>query len=338
VIAFDQHMLVSILEALGPVQVEGQPDPIGAGNVIAFMRASKAPPAGQPLPQDWSNKAFMDTLARGMLAKLYAGGDIDWEKMGQTLYEGLNQHHLLLRLDDPRLTPALARQGWDGAVRYGGGDFVMAVDANVGFNKTNAVVQTSLAYDVDLTDLTQPVGTLMIAHENHASPDVPCVHWGGERLEGQREYPIDACYWNYMRVYLPAGAELLDATPQDVAEEWMILGHGVHGPVDTLDEELDGLQGFGTLMVVPGGRSTITSFHFQLPGQVLAAEGDQRIYHLRVKKQPGTLAVPIIIRIHLPNGATLQTPVPGSIVDGNHLYLETALQTDLDLEVRFMLK
>jgi hypothetical protein len=337
VIAFDQHMLVSVLDALGPVQVEGEPDPIGAGNVIAFMRASKAPPAGQPLPQDWSNKAFMDKLAHGMLARLYAGG-LDWEKMGRTLYQGLDQHHLLLRLDDAGLTPAMVRHGWDGAVRYAGGDFLMAVDANVGFNKTNAVVEASLAYDLDLTDLANPLGTLTITHDNHASPDVPCVHWGGERLEGQREYPIDACYWNYMRVYLPAGAELLDATAQDVPEEWMILGHGVHGPVDTLDEELDGLQGFGTLIVVPGGGSSLASFKYHLPAGVLIREGERLTYRLKVEKQPGTEAVPIIVRLHLPNGASVEASRPQALIEGNHLYLGTDLRTDLFLEVRFLLK
>jgi hypothetical protein len=258
--------------------------------------------------------------------------------MGITLFQGLNQHHLLLQLDDPALTPVVARHGWDGAVRYDGGDFLMVMDTNVGFNKTNAVVQSSLAYDVDLTDPANPVGSLTVTHQNNARADVPCVHWGGERLPDEKEYPINACYWNYMRVYVPAGAELLEATPQYVPEEWMLLGRGVDGPVDVLDEALDGLQGFGTLMVVPGGESQLASFEYRLPGDVLARDGERTTYHLKVEKQPGTLAVPVIIRLHLPNGAALESSVPAATMDGNHLYFETTLTTDLELTVSFHLE
>jgi hypothetical protein len=130
---------------------------------------------------------------------------------------------------------------------------------------------------------------------------------------------------------------LSDATPQDVPEEWMVLGHGVHGPVDTLDEELDGLQGFGTLMVVPGGGSSLTSFKYGLPAGVLVRDGERLTYRLKVEKQPGTDAVPIIVRLHLPNGAIVshpdrrpprrESPLPG-----------TDLRTDLFLELRFLLK
>jgi len=65
----------------------------------------------------------------------------------------LNEHHLLLKFDGPSMTDILARHRWDGTVRPKKGDFLMAVDTNVGFNKTNAVVTSTMVYDVDLTKL-----------------------------------------------------------------------------------------------------------------------------------------------------------------------------------------
>ena len=143
--------------------------PVDAGNVIAFMRSSKSPPAGQPLPAGWSRKGFMDRIARALLVKIFEGQDISWEKMGSVLFQDLGQEHLLLQFDDPAMTQVIARRGWDGALRYEGGDFLMAVDTNIGFNKTNAVVDTALTYDVDLSDLTQPAATLTVTHHNNAS-------------------------------------------------------------------------------------------------------------------------------------------------------------------------
>ena len=232
----------------------------------------------------------------------------------------------------------MARYGWDGALNYKGGDYLMVVDSNIGFNKTNAVVDSSLSYDIDLTDLADPAGTLTVTHHNGASANMACAQWGGQRLEGEENYPINACYWNYLRVYLPAGTQLLDATPQTIPAEWMISNQGVNGQVDKLDEEIDGLQAFGTLMVVPGGDSLITSFHFRLPGLVLAGDGHQVTYRLKVKKQPGTIAVPLTIRIHVPNGATVKSVYPDAVVEENHILLETTLRTDLNVEVNLLLK
>ena len=335
VIAFDQHLLVTLLEATGPIQLDGERQSIDARNVIAFMRASKSPPEGQPLPADWKRKGFMDRIAKALLVKLFEGREFSWEQMGSVLLQGLDQGHLLLQFDDPELTAVLARRGWDGALNDPGGDFLTVVDANIGFDKTNAVVETALIYDVDLENLDRPVGALTITHQNHASSGVECLQWGTERPAGEENYPIDDCYWNYMRVYVPSGATLLDATPQHVPDEWMVWSDGLDAPVDQLDEELEGLQGFGTLMVVPGGSTQLNNFRYQLPEGALTGDGKQTRYRLQVKKQPGTIAIPLTIRIHLPAGAVLESASLPGLRQGSDMLIETDLSTDADLEVVF---
>ena len=49
----------------------------------------------------------------------------------------------------------------------------------------------------------------------------------------------------------------------------MILGQTVPPQVDILDEKIEGIRGFGTLKVVPGGESLATSFRFALPASVI---------------------------------------------------------------------
>jgi hypothetical protein len=105
-----------------------------------------------------------------------------------------------------------------------------------------------------------------------------------------------------------------------------------------LDEELNGLQGLGTLMVVPGGGSSLNSFRYHLPQGIVVRDGERLTYRLKVEKQPGTVAVPIIIRLHLPNGATVESSRPKAVLEGNHLYLATDLRTDLVLDLSFRLK
>jgi hypothetical protein len=60
------------------------------------------------------------------------------------------------------------------------------------------------------------------------------------------------------------------------------------------------------------------------------------VYHLKIQKQPGTLGVPITIRLHLPNGATIQAIPPGATVQDQNILLQTTLVTDLELEFSFL--
>lgn len=336
VIAFDQQMLVEILSVLGPIELENAPYPIGPDNIISYMRLGKTRPEKDLDDPDWTSKDFINDISDVLLAKIFAG-DVQWEKLADVLINTLDEHHLLLQLDNPSLASLLARQGWDGAVRAGKGDFLMVVDSNIGFNKTNAVIQTRLAYDVDLTDLARPVGNLTVFHQNNSDNKVPCIQWGGITLEGQESYPVDRCYWDYMRVYTAAGTSLHAAIPQAIPADWMIRRQAVPAQVDILDEEIDGVQGFGVLKVVPGGQSVATNFEFILPVHIVKTQIDSRnsVYSLRIQKQPGTLAVPAKIRIHIPNNAIIQSVPPGAIIQGSNILIETNLKEDCEIEIVF---
>jgi hypothetical protein len=213
----------------------------------------------------------------------------------------------------------------------------MVVDSNVGFNKTNAVVESSLSYDIDLTKPLSPIGSLVVSHKNNANA-ISCKHWEKVREPGEKDYPITDCYWDYLRIYTLADTELLGATVQTVPAEWTILGQTVPPQVDILDEKIEGIRGFGTLKVVPGGESLATSFRFGLPASVVSqSDTGQMVYRLKIQKQPGTQRVAITVRVHLPNGATIQTVPPGAVVQGQNILLETALVTDLELEFIFLI-
>lgn len=336
VIAFDQQMLVEVLSVVGPLALDGVPYPIDSSNVIAYMRSAKTPTAEELASPDWSNKAFIEKIAGAIFAKIF-NGDVQWEALSSVLLRVLNERHLLLQLDNPTITSSiLARHNWDGAIHPEDGDFLMVVDTNVGFNKTNAVVEEILVYDVDLTQPFSPTSSLTVVHKNRSVGVASCKHWGKVRAIGEKDYPITDCYWNYLRVYT-AGASLLDATPQSVPADWMILNQSPPVQVDILDEEIDGIQVFGTLQVVPGGQSLATSFEFSLPPGILEkhSETGLLVYRLKVKKQPGTLAVPITIRVHLSNDASIETAPSGAIIQDHNVLYQTDLRTDLEFEVVF---
>lgn len=337
VIAFDQRFLVMLLGALGPLEVDGAPYPITSGNVIEYMRSAKSPPAGEPVPQDWYRKTFIEDIAGAILRELVGGGNKDWRGLAATLIRTLDERHLLMRFNDPAIASLLAEQDWDNAVRPFDGDFLMTTDSNIGYNKTNALVDVSLSYAVDLTDLSAPKGALVLIHRNNASSDMKCVHFDTSLLPEDYMYPMDRCYWNYLRVYKQTGVELVDASPHEIPAEMILLNKRVPARVDLLDEGIDGVQGFGTLLVVPGGQSLSTGFEFSLPDSVISQEDgtDRFTYRLKVQKQPGRLADPLTIRIHLPNQSQVEKVNMEALIQGQDILIETNLQTDVYLEVVF---
>lgn len=341
VIAIDQHLVVMVLAALGPVQVDGAPYPITAENVIAYMRAAKIPPPLEARPEDWHRKAFINKIAEAVLHRLLEEGDVPWNVLSTTLLRALDERHLLLQFDDPALTQVLARRGWDGAVAPGPADFLMVVNSNVGYTKSNAVLETRFTYEVDLTDLTAPRGMLVLAQTNNAPAYVPCLP--GRHLTpniGDLSYPTELCYWGYIRVYKPEGTKLLAATPHAIPAAQTVLGKDVPARVDPLsNDEIENIQAFGTLVLVPGGQSVVTNFDFALPAHVLSRGPDSKqvVYRLKVQKQPGTLAVPLTIRLKLPaNAAVLSAPEDATRQE-NSLVLVTDLRKDVSMELIFVI-
>jgi hypothetical protein len=340
VIAFDQQFLVLLLRALGPLNVDGAPYPVTSDNVIEFMRSAKEPPAGSTSLDGWYRKEFIGDIADAILEELFGGQQNDWRSLAVVLVQALDERHLLLQFDDPVVESLLTRRNWDNAVRPFDGDFLMTTDSNIGFNKTNALVEIGLSYDVDLTDLSAPTASLVITHVNNSNTGVQCLHFDEGQAPEDYYYPMNRCYWNYLRVYKQAGVNLEDASPHEIPAEWILLEERVPARVDVLDEEIAGVQGFGTLLVVPGGQSLSTGFDFALPPSVVLGEDStgRRTYRLKIQKQPGTLAHPLVIRVHLPVHAQVDAVNLDALVQDENLLIETDLRTDVYLEVVFYVK
>jgi hypothetical protein len=369
VLAIDQEFIRMLLLAVGPVRIEAVPEPISADNVIAFMRQERDQSQEERQNQeDWfgQRKDFIGPLAQALLDKIQSDPAVSMRSVVEMAFRALDQRHLLVQVDDPQLAHLLAQRGWDGAMRPGEGDYLMVVDSNLGFNKVNAVVKTEIEYAVDLTDLQVPSSHLKVIHRNLADrkgvdPNgVTLVQYlnrlslstvGNEQARLCRHDPydtgdyqdlIDRCYWNYLRVYVPEGVSLLDASPDAIPGEWMHLGEPVPPRVDHLtndgavDQKPPGLDAFGTLVVVPRGEQRVTGFEFALPSEMVTqVSPGEWIYRLVVQKQPGTLAIPIHLQIQLPPGAQILSANPNGDQKGDLWRVELNMQTDLQIEIRF---
>jgi len=344
VFAIDQHVLVSLLELTGPVYIPEIEKAVSSENILEIMRAQKIPPSKEDRDPEWHRKQFMKPIASAVLDKLLSGKGFSWKKALGSIVTLLDERHILLQLDDPVLTEVLVERNWDGAVRNPGGDFLLLVDSNVGINKANAVLDGRFSYDLDLTDLSAPVSSLVVFHKNYAQGEMGefCSQRPRrdpeKRFDVAKWYPIDRCYYNYLRVYLPADAILLDASPHAVTREDMIyLDQDIPARVDILDEKIEDVSAFGTLLFVRMGASLETGFRFKLPASILQPGPDPRtlIYRLKIQKQAGIISAPVTLRVHLPNGAKVQSVSPEGIQEGENILFNLELREDIEVEIIF---
>jgi hypothetical protein len=227
----------------------------------------------------------------------------DLLRLGRALVQALNERHLLVYLEDEEPSTWLSEVGWDGAMRAAEGDYLYVVDTNVGFNKVNALVQEHLEYAVDLSDLDRPRAVLRVRHQHTLDrPGAVCEH--RPRYDETYKDMMERCYWDYLRVYTVPGSQLTNATPHEVPGEALLSGRPSPAEVRVGPHE-QGRNVFATLILVHPRETLETRFEYALPQQVLRRTKEGVEYTLLAQRQPGTRALPVDVRLLLPEGAAL---------------------------------
>jgi hypothetical protein len=351
VIAVDQHVLVDLLKIVGPLNVPGVDIPISSENVLGYMRFAKVydPPPGISW-REWDRKQFIGRLSEPLVKKLLSVDNQTWLPLAHGLIQLLDEKHILLHFNDPEMSSLIAKRGWDGAVRVEpNSDYLMVVDSNVGFNKTNALMQSQYEYTVNLDDPLNPTGNLTVTLTNNSqdSSDAnpACIQAGGDIRDlplDQRKYILNDCYWTYLRVYSPAQSQLISSTPHEIPQKWPIREQIIPAHTDILEENIIGAHAFGMLMVVPIGQTLQTNYSYQLPAMVVSnrvGSNSTFNYRLKIQKQPGTQAIPFTFHLILaPGMSVINTSVGSQLVKQSQTewIFNGKLNEDLVIEVNFI--
>jgi hypothetical protein len=337
VIAIDQKGVQTLFGALGPIEVEAGRPPVDASNLVEYMRAGWSPPAGAVDFGAWitSRKDFINKLMNAALARVQASPeDVDWQAVGRAALQALAERDVLVWIDDASVSPLLSRLGWDGAVKQVAGDYWMVVDANLGFNKVNAVVDSSIAYTLTL----QPDGSAdaeMTIHYRHAgAPAAGCVHQIEYSLALSYEALVQSCYWDYVRLYVPQQAQLRAMSSHSVPAEYLVGKRAFAG--DAFVEQELGKTVFSTLFVLERGSALDVNVSYSLPSPISWDANGGR-YSLTVQKQPGAKSYPVTVALKWPAGYALsESSLPPSESSSDSAEFSFMLETDRDLSVAWV--
>jgi hypothetical protein len=206
VIAFDQGLVTRLLDLVGPLNLKDGSAPLTAQNVEARMveEKMKAIVEGRPLDR----KDFLAVMAPALVERMYAVRGQQVTALASLIAQSMREGHLQVYVNEPAAEALVTRAGLDNAVNPGAGDFVMPVDANLGYSKNDPYITRALRYTVNLTDLAVPTAEVNLQYTHTQAGTEPC-HMGvshSQTASDRGSYYFSRCYWDYLRVFVPAGS------------------------------------------------------------------------------------------------------------------------------------
>lgn len=325
VVLITPEVALSVVDVLQPLVLDDG-TPITRQNLLGFLRDSFARPRDVDLEVWYRNrKEIYNRLATTLLARLTTG--IPDPRLLPTAIRLLEEKQLLIYARDSALQAALEARGWAGAMTPPTGDYLMLVESNVGFSKANALVDASLAYEVDLRPRFYTAKlTVTFAHRGVANipSDDQCVQYTGYAFFENLTYEAvsDRCYYAYLRAYVPYISDVIRGDLTDIPGVAMDDGQPRSGALRT--ERRDPFTVFSWPVLSRPKTITAREISYFLPSSVV--QGD--VYRLDVQKQPGTGATPLRVTIHLPPSAKLAESPATPTLENNTVIIETTLSRD----------
>ncbi len=265
IFAMDTKFLVSLIRVLGPVTVGGMTykadniDICGCPQVIYELEYF----AGRPSNVIRSGrKDIIGVLMQGILDKVLTAKKDKWPDLIQTSLDMLNQKHTLLYFHDPKAQAAVEQVNFAGVIKEYDGDYFHLNDANFAGAKVNLYLEQTVSQKVDISSDGTITKTVTITYKNPRRGD----NCELERTEG---VCLSGTYRDWLRIYVPKGSKLLEATGS------------INDPVTSEDLGKTVFEGF---IAISPQASTKVTYKYTLPFKY----DKNKPYKLLIQKQPGT--------------------------------------------------
>lgn len=340
VIAIDQQFMSLLVAATGPVQIPGDETTITAENTVQSFRNAFNIREGQTV-MDWlqNRKAFLLTFATAILNKVQADfGSVDPVAFVKNMHQALNSRHLQLYMVDVSETAVLDQLNWDGRLENPPGqDFLLVLDSNMGYNKSNMFVQRSYTYDVTLNPTGTSDASLTVQYNYTKAPEDTAVCEQGISYANAPNYQqiADRCYFNFLRIYTPANTTLTEATSHQVPGEALMSLTTWQGAATT-STEFASYTTFTNFFMLPRGERLSTAYQYRLPPNIIQQENETEfVYTLWLRKQAGASTEPVQINVTLPTGGTLLRTESSSTVTIKNVtnIVEISLKLEADTQI-----
>jgi hypothetical protein len=303
VFTIDLNAVKQLVGALGALDVPGADEPITSDNieqqVIHFwetpVEAETTIASGMNMEWFGQRKDFIPAIARTALDRIQ-GGEVDYGALLAAAQTAMDERSIQIWVNNPQVQSVIVDARWDGGLHpLPGADFLAVIDTNMGYNKADAAIERTLAYTVTWPEgPEQPALATVTINYTHpiTTPDPGCDQ--SPRYGTSYADMIDRCYFDYVRVFAPAGSELIGAG--GVEGESIISRRGERGTHE-----------FAGFFVLPPASEQQVSFTYRLPAGITPDS-----YRLLFQRQSGTQPLPLTLNV---DGAAQATTVSEGWLD-----------------------
>ncbi|MDD5031966.1 MAG: DUF4012 domain-containing protein [Patescibacteria group bacterium] len=306
IVAITPKFVVDLLAITGPISESGEEyNKDNFQELLQYKVEAGYVELGIP---SWQRKEVIGELVKELKIKLFDLPFFSWRQILEAVEKNILEKNILIYLKDETAEKLVKDFGGAGEIKETGGDYLMAVDANLAALKTDAVMNRNINYKLEQKD----DGLLAKLKINYA-------HNGGFDWRTTR-------YRTYTRVYVPEGARLVgikvDGEDKNINE------------VDIANEF--GKTVFGVFISIEPGEIGSLDFTYELPAG-LGESVKSGNYNLYVQKQPGNKVENLIVDLRFKNKVKSYNPVGFSAekVGSDGIRWKTDLRTDKGFEVKF---
>ncbi|MDP3296859.1 MAG: DUF4012 domain-containing protein, partial [Thermodesulfovibrionia bacterium] len=310
VIAITPEIISSLLKIVGPLTVGQQT--FTAQNLVDLLEWQVEVAYAQQGIAKQERKGIISGLAYKLMENLHNVPLERWPGIIHEIKQDLDEKHILIYSNSDSLQAFLEARNWAGRLALFGGDYLMAIDANLAALKTDLVMKRQMTYELVKKNNGDLIATAKIYYTNQGES----INWRTTR------------YRTYTRLYVPLNSVLMSSRGAMIKEK-----DARPGEVD-IGEEL-GKTFFGVFIAIEPGETKVLEFQYKLPRAIQNLLA-QNAYQLLIQKQAGVQERDLTISLNL--GKKIQGWYPTGFnvkANQNNVVWRTKLRADQLFGVRF---
>lgn len=255
VIALTPKVIERLLEITGPIEMGEYGQTINAENFIEATQFEVELDYDKKLNKP---KQFLADLFPKLLERLSTLNLEDWYGVLKILNQSLAEKDIMIFSFDEEIERFVSQRGWSGEIKQTDKDYLAVVSSNINGFKTDRVIDEVIDHNSEIQSDGSIIDTVTIKR-THQGGDLAYDWWNRVNT-------------NYLRVYVPLGAELLSASgyTRDIYAppiDYNQAGFKRDTDVETIEKTLRKDDASGTEIFEESGKTVFANWTYVSPGE-----------------------------------------------------------------------
>ena len=333
IISITPNLLQDLLKITGPIEMPEYDTTVDEFNFVEKTQYEVEVDYDKELNKP---KKFIADLTPKILDKIFSSKDMSQMiQILEALNNSLKEKHLMLYSKNYNIQKLISEQGWSGEVQSTSKDYLSVINTNISGYKTDGVIDETISHSSEIQGDGNIIDTVSVTRK----------HNGGNKQQD---------WWNkvnadYMRVYVPEGATLLEASGQtrefvSPPLDYQSLGFKKDPQLQAEEDSTEVDEKTGTRIYTENHKTVFANWTYVSPGETMVLTYKYRLpfklsfddlhhpadsFSVLYQKQSGSPGSKLMSEVKIPQNYRLIWRYPDDVsYNSGDLKMKTALDTD----------